>query len=189
MEVIETNYDGYHFRSRLEARFAVFFNYLRTPYEYEKEGYNLDGEFYLPDFFLPDVTLRGIAEHYCTGTEKDVACNAGVWLEVKGKEHTDRESKLCENLGAFTITPVVLIEGMPNLDNVENFYQLWPWWDNGMCFMKCFRCGAIKIEFLESSYSSCKKCGCEEDGMWNHPDILSAIHHAKSARFEFGQSG
>jgi hypothetical protein len=52
---IETVYNGYRFRSRLEARWAVFFNTLNVRYEYESEGFELgDGIRYLPDFWLPD---------------------------------------------------------------------------------------------------------------------------------------
>lgn len=62
---IETIYNGYRFRSRLEARWAVFFDVLGIEYEYEPEGFELgDGLRYLPDFYLP---------------END------VWVEVKGK--------------------------------------------------------------------------------------------------------
>lgn len=51
---IETVYNGYRFRSRLEARWAVFFDSFGIPYEYEPEGYVLlSGEAYLPDFYLP----------------------------------------------------------------------------------------------------------------------------------------
>jgi hypothetical protein len=52
---IETVYNGYRFRSRLEARWAVFFNTLDVPYSYEPEGFELgEGIRYLPDFWLPD---------------------------------------------------------------------------------------------------------------------------------------
>ncbi|OLB42779.1 MAG: hypothetical protein AUG51_20910 [Acidobacteria bacterium 13_1_20CM_3_53_8] len=54
VKAIETEYDGYRFRSRLEARWAVFFNTLGIPYEYEKEGFDTNGTWYLPDFFLPE---------------------------------------------------------------------------------------------------------------------------------------
>lgn len=51
---IETVYNGYHFRSRLEARWAVFFDAAGVKYEYEPEGFELeDGTKYLPDFYLP----------------------------------------------------------------------------------------------------------------------------------------
>ena len=53
---IETYYNGYRFRSRLEARWAVFFNATRISYIYEPEGFVLpDGTKYLPDFYLPDL--------------------------------------------------------------------------------------------------------------------------------------
>lgn len=55
IKAIDTHYNGYKFRSRLEARWAVFFDELGIKYEYEKEGYDLgDGWHYLPDFYLPD---------------------------------------------------------------------------------------------------------------------------------------
>lgn len=41
IKAIETVYGGYRFRSRLEARWAVFFNTLGIPFEYEKEGFDL----------------------------------------------------------------------------------------------------------------------------------------------------
>ncbi len=54
IKAIETKYKGYKFRSRLEARWAVFFDSLGIEWDYEKEGYDL-GElgWYLPDFWLP----------------------------------------------------------------------------------------------------------------------------------------
>jgi len=61
---IETRYKGYRFRSRLEARWAVFFDALQIPYRYEPEGFDLNGLRYLPDFYLPAEQL-------------------GSWIEVK----------------------------------------------------------------------------------------------------------
>lgn len=53
-KAIETEYKGYLFRSRLEARWAVFFDNLGITWEYEPEGIVLsDGSQYLPDFYLP----------------------------------------------------------------------------------------------------------------------------------------
>ena len=54
MQAIETVYNGYRFRSRLEARWAVFFDAANIPYVYEPEGIQFkDGTRYLPDFYLP----------------------------------------------------------------------------------------------------------------------------------------
>ena len=39
IKAIETYYKGYRFRSRLEARWAVFFDAAGIKYEYEPEGF------------------------------------------------------------------------------------------------------------------------------------------------------
>jgi hypothetical protein len=62
IQAIPTRYAGCHFRSRLEARWAVFFDALGIPWEYEPQGFNLEWRLelgredtfsYLPDFYLP----------------------------------------------------------------------------------------------------------------------------------------
>lgn len=65
MKAIETRYKGYRFRSRLEARWAVFFDALEIPWEYEPEGFEIStGSRYLPDFKLlpqgevPDIYVE-----------------------------------------------------------------------------------------------------------------------------------
>ena len=52
---IETEYKGYRFRSRLEARWAVFFDACGFKWDYEPEGYEVGGVKYLPDFRLYDA--------------------------------------------------------------------------------------------------------------------------------------
>ena len=60
MKAIETMYNGYRFRSRLEARWAVFFDALGVKYEYEPEGFLLpSGKCYLPDFKVKCHGKRG----------------------------------------------------------------------------------------------------------------------------------
>jgi hypothetical protein len=51
---IETFYRGYRFRSRLEARWAVFFEHCKQNYIYEDQGFVLPSGPYLPDFFFPE---------------------------------------------------------------------------------------------------------------------------------------
>ena len=64
MSAIETSYRGCRFRSRLEARWACFWDHLETRWEYEPQGFVIGGRPYLPDFRLPN----------------------GTWIEVKGSE-------------------------------------------------------------------------------------------------------
>jgi hypothetical protein len=53
IKAIETRYNGYRFRSRTEARWAVFFDTIGFKWQYEEEGYELEnGRRYLPDFKL-----------------------------------------------------------------------------------------------------------------------------------------
>lgn len=63
IKAIETSYKGLKFRSRLEARVALFLDKCAIAWEYEPEGYVTKTE-YNPDFYLPDFD---------------------TWIEVKGK--------------------------------------------------------------------------------------------------------
>jgi hypothetical protein len=56
IKAIETRYKGCRFRSRLEARWAVFFDTLGVEWEYEQQGFTLPKRRkYLPDFWLPGM--------------------------------------------------------------------------------------------------------------------------------------
>lgn len=68
MEAIQTRYAGCHFRSRLEARWAVLFDALGVGWEYEPQGFMTPAGPYLPDFHLP-CYLPG---HH------------SLWVEIKG---------------------------------------------------------------------------------------------------------
>lgn len=92
IKAIETEYNGYKFRSRTEARWAVFLDSLGEKYEYEKEGYELPSGRYLPDFFLPRLDC---------------------WLEIKGIDPTTEETELCYELAMGTGKPVVMAWGLP----------------------------------------------------------------------------
>lgn len=93
---IPTKYNGYSFRSRLEARWAVFFDALNVRFEYEKEGYDLGAlGWYLPDFWLPDI-------------------GSGVWAEVKPEEglHATAHQKLSA-LSRITQQNSIMLVGTP----------------------------------------------------------------------------
>ena len=82
IKAIETLYNGYRFRSRLEARWAVFFDMGNIKYEYEPEGYKLpDGTLYLPDFYLPELDLYAEVKGERDGAweEIDKASKAVFW--------------------------------------------------------------------------------------------------------------
>ena len=76
-KAIETIYKGCKFRSRLEARWAVFFDNCNADWEYEPEGYDLgNGIYNLPDFLIRNVDGRVGGDLYVevkgVMTEKDM---------------------------------------------------------------------------------------------------------------------
>lgn len=81
---IQTHYAGCHFRSRIEARWAIFFDHLGICWEYEPQGYNLPSGPYLPDFRL----------HFGEGN--------AVWWEVKGERPTEAEMQALFDLSIET---------------------------------------------------------------------------------------
>jgi hypothetical protein len=77
---IETHYKGYRFRSRLEARWAVFFDALNIKWEYESEGFEHEswGVRYLPDFrFIKTKTWVEVK-----GDSTEVKRKHGFFTEV-----------------------------------------------------------------------------------------------------------
>lgn len=94
----ETKYKGYRFRSRLEARWAVFFDVLGVTWEYEIEGYDLgDAGSYLPDFWLPKQK---------------------TWVEIKGDMAEERDAWKVIQLARQGEFPVVLATGTPGAETV-----------------------------------------------------------------------
>jgi hypothetical protein len=94
LNAIETAYNGYRFRSRLEARWAVFFDSLGVRYEYEREGFDLGSAgWYLPDFWLP---------------------KPGCWVEIKGSDPTGEEIAKAKALALASKQVVWVFAGPPN---------------------------------------------------------------------------
>lgn len=79
LKAIETNWRGWRFRSRTEARWAVALTHAAIPFDYEAQGFDLPSGWYLPDFWLPERK---------------------AWLEIKGQEPNERELRLAAELAA-----------------------------------------------------------------------------------------
>lgn len=103
---IETRYKGYRFRSRLEARWAVFFDALGLKWEYEIQGFDLGPELglYLPDFYLPETD-----EYIEVKPErivKDHTEEIGIYLAGKMSEGHDYRGLLVRDNRLFAQDPV-----------------------------------------------------------------------------------
>lgn len=186
---IETTYKGYRFRSRLEARWAVFFDALGVEWEYEPQGFDLDGIAYLPDFWLPEL---------------------GCWFEVKGNI-TDADTAKCRALAKATGRLVYMFGKVEPL-HLENMYPeaedeglevkvvgsglyFLPDgdWDGCMTWGLCQECGAFGISLFgqhgihrtESWAGGTGECSRTADAnSAPSPRLTAAYSRAKQARFE-----
>jgi hypothetical protein len=195
---IQTTYKGYRFRSRLEARWAVFFTALGLTWEYEPEGFVLpSGQHYLPDFRVyMDGTINWF--EIKPGKQPEVAkfteFMKAVPNEVRGAvlndipdptfvQATDGEYYPADrNDYSMTDCPYVLW-GSDGSDD--------PWaggWDNYYKFCICEGCGAVGFQFGGRSHRikcSCKPVpGCDRGENPAHPRIIAAFVKARSACFE-----
>lgn len=166
---IETSYAGCRFRSRIEARWAVFFDYLGIGWEYEPQGFELPSGPYLPDFLLdfpqpPGAQMGGRP------------MPDGIWWEVKGAPPTQLERNLCWELLEATNRLVYIAHGAiprdhlddPRVEFIGGGRERW-----------CIVRGGIG--WVPDAQ------GFDQTGT-NHPLLLEAYRVARSARFEHGET-
>lgn len=164
IKAIETQYKGYRFRSRLEARWAVFFDALSLKWDYEPEGFDLGSlGFYLPDFFLPDL-------------------NGGIFVEVK--PHADELNKyqpIFQALHEGALKRTLLAVGIPEPRSYLLFGspKLDPCHVEEVCFNAKYLPPRLhdKTPRLFTQPPNISFADCEE-----------AINAARAARFEHGDA-
>ena len=186
---IETVYNGYRFRSRLEARWAVFFDAAGIKYQYEPEGFEFgDGIKYLPDFYLPDFKIH---------------------VEIKPSRELD-DGK-AEKFAFSMITGGVLVcYGDPMNRNLRFITGHECDWGGGGCFDSDW--GDIVVAFTEHLdgsgpclyvdygkgeadfykasrvYTEYTGCGVLDDINNQYSDIRKAEVKARQARFEHDET-
>lgn len=196
---IPTRYAGCHFRSRLEARWAVFFDALDIPWEYEPAGFELapfdDADtwggrtqgwdehlgFYLPDFFLPSLD---------------------AWFEVKGAKATSLELLKAWRLNQITGKQVFVAWGqIPHNTDYNGFGRgsvpgycgpnrnIETQGDYDYAWCVCPTCGKYGIEFDGRGERICRHGQYDKGYTADNDEIQKAYTAARSARFEHGQSG
>lgn len=196
LKPIQTRYKGYNFRSRLEARWAVFFDALGYKWEYEPEGFVLsDNTRYLPDFRT--ISPTGIT----------------IWYEIKPNGVADDDKVLRfrdqgNNIYQLCGDPLEHL----HFDDVN---------PNGSKAHVCPRCGCISrmdiAHWVDDWAFQCQHCDMDTPSGGGHPieegllefirpckgyieieqphlgRYLRSLHgaavKARRARFEFGQSG
>lgn len=139
LKPIETRYNGILFRSRIEARWALFYDKLRIPYEYEREGYDVAGRWYLPDFWMPqqdcfieikgkcpDLEEEAIASTLSQGSGKTVHIFYGSLPDVGWYAGWNVENPA--KFGSFTYGPDRSCESgyLWRLSDDEQTYEIGP---------------------------------------------------------------
>ena len=165
IKAIQTRYNGYKFRSRLEARWAVFFDAMGIEWEYELEGYDLGGDgYYLPDFFIKEA--KDASQRFL---------NSGYWVEIKSIQPTFYEMRKLQTLAVHTKHHGIFLYGSIDKPKVIN----------------CNNEGFVKKATLRwpsnplaDSIAFCVLIGKR----WSPDHIVAALNVAKSARFEHGET-
>jgi len=178
---ILTRHKGYNFRSRLEARYSIFFDHLGVKWEYEPEGFELgNGLRYLPDFWLPEWDM---------------------WVEIKPDEADDVTREKARRLLETTGKPVYVTAGMPDRNGVlfyldESYCPVevpaFAYFQADTPLVLCFgetheypehRCEKIRLHNTKFNAERA------EAGAHIRGDVEAAFFAARGARFEFGAKG
>jgi len=167
IKAIQTKYDGYHFRSRLEAKWAVFFNELNIEYEYEKEGFELSSGGYLPDFWLPKYK---------------------IWIELKGDIPTINEMLKIIELHQKTGDDCMIAIGLPNkiteVSHLKDSNSIeiltFPIIYTSRSKYPIFGCEFLYDPILNDTIINSQ--------IYTVHDINIAVEKSKSARFEYGET-
>lgn len=188
IQAIETRYKGYRFRSRLEARWAIFFDTLGIRWEYEVEGFEIIGHQntktqYLPDFWLPQK--RWFVEVKPSGIDpedfgKTMAAAAHGDLAVLLLWGSDFES-----YAGHLMLP-------SEKDGVFRVVEFLQW---SICPI-CSTAGLFTIKSEPPLTFECLNPECVGfHGLtinklveWQTPSIKAAMNAARSARFEHGET-
>lgn len=173
---VPTLYKGIQFRSRLEARWAIFFDELGIEWDYEPETFETKYGYYMPDFFLPSINR---------------------WFIVKGTKIPDDESKKVLELSRITAARAIIAEG--SIPEWFDFHK-----ENHQCnylsmldnrngqeggdwgWMPCFcpQCGRFDFQF-EGRYERNCECVNSDGGYYEppNPKIVRALQKARTAYF------
>ncbi len=194
-----TSYRGILFRSRLEARWAVFFDALDIGWEYEPETFELDdGHQYTPDFRINATT--GV-HHARLWEYREQPPDLRVFVEVKPTREAvfAVEAKLASAIeGQGPCGAGLLLLGtVPCWRNGRPMHPLLQW-DKGIRLMRATWADSFRAPIeatdlgIDGSYSADIQLPAAltlEDRWWGEPTparIAAAYDAARNERFGLG---
>lgn len=182
LKAIETEYKGYRFRSRLEARWAVFFDALGVAWEYEPEGYEMGEVRYLPDF--------SVAEWDAFIEVKPVMPEYGDWNKCASLMETSGKSVLIfygtPGDGSYRVHCPFGYQGDLSELNDCDFVGI----------VACRKCDGLWLAEYDDTPAG-MSLGRHTCGDRGYPFVagsarerlIAAYDAARGARFEYGESG
>lgn len=160
LKAISTAYGGCNFRSRLEARWAIYFDAIGWRWNYEPEGFELpSGVKYLPDFWFPAFNL---------------------YAEIKHEGAPTSAFNKARGFGGCGF-PILLLEGLPE----RRAYPLCAPTRNPGDLTVSVSLMPARMKYAPLFYGPTFALG--EFSHYDQP-TLAACALAKSARFEFGDT-
>jgi hypothetical protein len=167
MRAIETLYRGVRFRSRLEARWQVFFDSLGIEALYEQEGYDLGpAGYYLPDWWLPQANMWAEAK---SATLSGKETSKAIAL-IEESFHTNHGGR-----------GILLLVGPPDFKE----YECIQWSESANSFGLTRLNYALTTRYLDTEHRFfCE--GNPNPAYWPD-DYKRAVNAARGARFEHGE--
>lgn len=176
MQPIETHYAGHRFRSRLEARWAVFFDTLGLTWEYEPQGFVIGGGYletnpYLPDFYLRDERL---------------------WVEVKGQLDAAALDRICHAVCAhgglpldpegsprpaeYPLATLLILGDIPRPTRSTVLHAGLRWWKGDVIVETMRFVGALRGRSSRATLASTRSGYPDGEVIWNDgPSLLDII--------------
>lgn len=153
IQAIPTEYAGVLFRSRLEAKWAEFFDDHGIAWAYEEQSFDLgDSVLYLPDFWLPEIRVFFEVK--------------GVWNysdveKVRRLAHAmDPEGDWTPGVGWNADFPQVMVGMSPvGVSFAAVSWKLHPMaWAPDSRFRRCARCAKFTPSLVSGDWT-CRACG------------------------------
>ena len=178
IRAIPTKYKNIEFRSKLEASVAACLDAAGVEWTYEQEGYDLDGVWYLPDFWLPKARQFIEVKGQLEDPSLDKAVALAHALQVEAGEDDEVECSRPARVVVLSSPFVARCANDPGSDGAA--------WVAYRANLICGR-GYNGVEEIDSFLVTCPSCGvaffmtacgqwvCSACGGWSKDLLYRAV--------------
>jgi hypothetical protein len=180
LKAIETVYKEYRFRSRIEARWAVFFDTLEVEWEYEPLHYDLGLKHHWDDYTFQEQLNEAIENSYYDEDRSETIREVyrkryeklmylpdfylfelDHWVEIKGKPPTSEERNKARKLAKETNIPITILWGNIPDPKVENWAECTEVYggDMNIIALLVLECG---VKSMQSAFTAARQARFEQ---------------------------